>query len=104
MLVREDGEAGLQASDRVDAVRVAEEAVIGEEVSLGGIPRAEDAAVGFDELVDIALLEALLPAAVAEVEKASRDAGGESEDVEEAHVDGSGVLVCIEANVWLVGK
>jgi hypothetical protein len=85
LLGGKDGEAGSQASDSVDAVRVIKEVLVGEEVGLGGVPRGEDALVSLDQAVDIALLETFVAAAA---EKASRDAGGQGEDAEEAHGDG----------------
>ena len=52
-LVREDREASLQAGHGVNAVRVVEEAIIGEDVSLRLVPLGEHAPVGLDKCVDV---------------------------------------------------
>ena len=84
-LVGEDGEAGLQAGHGVDAVRVVEEAVVGDDVGLGLVPLREHAPVGLDERVDVGLLQAL-GATGAAVEEAGGSGGGEEgDDAEEAH-------------------
>jgi hypothetical protein len=83
----EDWEASREASHRVDAVRVIEEAVVGEVVSLGRVPLCQDALVGIDEVLDVGFLHALLVVARDEVAGCGGGrAGGEGEGTEETHL------------------
>jgi len=94
-LVGKDREASRQAGHGVDAVRVVEETIIRENIGLGPLPLRGHALVGFDQDVDVALLQALGAASCA-AEQTSRSASGKCEDAEEAHV--------VEVNVWIGGS
>jgi len=86
-LVGKDGEASLEAGNRVDAVRVVEETIVRNVVGLGGLPLGQDALVSIDEVVDIGLAQALLRfVAASEAGCGSRDAGDEREDAGETHL------------------